>query len=42
MKFKNEQTLPEKSYLTSTFKLLIQKEILTPEELENALEKGVS
>ena len=42
LKFKNEQILPEKSYLTSTFKLLIQKEILTPEELENALEKGIS
>lgn len=42
LKFKNEQKLPEKSYLTSTFKLLIEKEILTPEELENALEKGIS
>ncbi|MDD3793584.1 MAG: ATP-dependent DNA helicase [Candidatus Gracilibacteria bacterium] len=42
LKFKNEQKLPEKSYLTSTFRLLIEKEILTPEELENALEKGIS
>jgi len=42
LKYKNEQKLPEKSYLTSTFKLLIQKEILTPEELENALEKGIA
>lgn len=41
LKFKNEQNLPEKSYLTSTFKYLIEREILTPEELENALEKGI-
>ncbi|MDD2907304.1 MAG: ATP-dependent helicase [Candidatus Gracilibacteria bacterium] len=42
LKFKNEQLLPEKSYLTSTFKYLIEREILTPEELENALEKGIN
>jgi hypothetical protein len=34
-----EDVLPPESYLTATFKLLIEKEILTPEELENALEK---
>jgi hypothetical protein len=41
IKYKNEQKLPEKSYLTATFRLLIEKEILTPEEYENALEKGI-
>jgi hypothetical protein len=42
LKYKNEQTLPQKSYLTSTFKMLIEKEILTPDELQEALEKGIS
>lgn len=42
LKFKSEWKLPEKSYLTSTFELLIKKEILTPDELEEALEKGIS
>lgn len=41
LKYKNEQKLPEKSYLVGTFKLLIEKEVLTPEECENALNKGV-
>ncbi len=41
LKYKNESTLPEKSYLTSTFKILLDKEVLTPEEYEKLLEKGI-
>ncbi|USN58776.1 MAG: hypothetical protein H6767_01420 [Candidatus Peribacteria bacterium] len=40
LKYKRENTLPEKSYLTSTFRLLLEKEVLTPEEYESLLEKG--
>ena len=42
LKYKTDQKLPEKSYLTSTFKILIEKEILTPEELQWAIEKWIS
>lgn len=38
--YKKEGKLPEKSYLISTFTYLIKKELLTKEELEEALEKG--
>lgn len=41
LKYKSEQKLPEKSYLTATFNLLIDKEILTPEELAEAKEKWI-
>jgi hypothetical protein len=39
LKYMKEGVLPDEWYLTGTFGLLIEKEILTPEELENALEK---
>lgn len=42
LKYKNEEVLPEKSYLTSTFKILLQKEVLIPEEYDNLLEKGIT
>ncbi len=42
LKYKAESKLPEKSYLTSTFKLLLTKEILLPEEYEKLLEKGIT
>ncbi|MDD4151612.1 MAG: ATP-dependent DNA helicase [Candidatus Gracilibacteria bacterium] len=42
IKYKDSGILPEKSYLTETFKLLIKKEILSPEELERLTEKGVN
>lgn len=41
LKYKNESLLPEKSYLTSTFKMLLTKEILLPEEYEKLLEKWI-
>ncbi len=41
LKYKNESSLPEKSYLTTTFKMLLDKEVLTPEEHEKLLEKGI-
>ena len=41
LKYKNENKLPEKSYLTSTFSLLIDKEVLTPEENEKLKQKGI-
>jgi DNA helicase-2/ATP-dependent DNA helicase PcrA len=42
LKYKKEWILPEKSYLTSTFKLLLEKEILIPEEYEKLLENWIS
>lgn len=42
IKYKDSWILPEKSYLTETFKLLIKKEILSPEELERLTEKWVN
>lgn len=42
IKYKDSGVLPEKSYLTETFKLLIKKEILSPEELERLTEKWVN
>lgn len=42
LKYKAESKLPDKSYLTSTFKLLLSNEILLPEEYEKLLEKGIS
>ncbi|MDD5213659.1 MAG: ATP-dependent DNA helicase [Candidatus Gracilibacteria bacterium] len=42
IKYKDSGILPEKSYLSETFKLLIKKEILSPDELERLTEKGVS
>ena len=41
LKYKNENKLPEKSYLTSTFSILIDKEVLTPEENEKLKQKGL-
>ncbi|RAL56606.1 hypothetical protein BLD25_03010 [Candidatus Gracilibacteria bacterium GN02-872] len=41
LKYKKEGTIPEKSYLTATFKYLIEKEVLNPEEFENLTEKGI-
>lgn len=41
LKYQKEWVLPDVWYLTWTFKLLIEKEVLTPEELENALKKWV-
>ncbi|MFK7780058.1 MAG: ATP-dependent DNA helicase [Candidatus Gracilibacteria bacterium] len=42
LKYKNEEVLPEKTYLISTFQILLQKEILTPEEYDKTLEKGIA
>lgn len=42
LKYKNEEKLPEKSYLTSTFKILLQKEILTPVEYDELFKKGIA
>jgi len=39
LKYKKEWKLPEKSYLTSTFDVLLKKEILTPDELLKLKEK---
>jgi hypothetical protein len=39
LKYKKEGTIPEKSYLTATFKYLIEKEVLNPGEFENLTEK---
>jgi hypothetical protein len=39
IKYKDSGILPEKSYLTETFKLLISREILSPDELERLTEK---
>lgn len=39
LKYKNEGELPEESYLTITFKMLIDKEILTHDEKEKLIEK---
>lgn len=41
LKYKKEGTIPEKSYLTTTFKYLIEKEVLSPEEFENLTEKWI-
>jgi DNA helicase II / ATP-dependent DNA helicase PcrA len=41
LKFKNENLLPEKSYLTSKFSVLLKKEILTPEEKKELEEKWI-
>jgi hypothetical protein len=41
LKYKQEATIPEKSYLTSTFLHLIKKELLSSDELEEAIEKGI-
>ena len=41
LNYKKDNKIPEKSYLTSTFKLLLQKEFLSPEEYEKLLEKGI-
>ncbi|MBT3726469.1 hypothetical protein HOG21_01915 [bacterium] len=40
LKFKSESTLPEKSYLITTFEDLLKKEVVTPEEYEKLLKKG--
>ncbi len=42
LKYKNEEKLPEKSYLTSTFELLLQKEVLKHDEYEKILQKGIT
>jgi len=41
-KYKDEWKLPEKSYLTSTFKLLLDREILDPSDYELLLEKWIN
>lgn len=41
LKYKNENQIPEKSYLTSTFKYLIEKEFLSNEEYEKIIEKWI-
>lgn len=41
LKYKKENTLPEKIYLTNTFLALLNQEILTPEEQEQLQEKWV-
>lgn len=40
LNFKKDGVVPEKSYLIATFSHLIKQELLTSEELEEALEKG--
>ena len=42
LKQKQEAKTPEVSYLTSTFKLLLQKEVLTSDEYEKLLEKWIN
>jgi len=42
LKYKSEDSLPEKLYLTSTFELLLQKEVLKHEEYEKILKKGIT
>lgn len=41
LKYKKEGKLPEKNYLTSTFSLLLDNEILTHEDFENLKEKWI-
>lgn len=41
LKYKNENQIPEKSYLTSTFKYLVEKEFLSNEEYEKIIEKWI-
>ncbi len=42
LKYKNEWSLPEESYLTVTFKMLLDKEILSFEDKEKLIEKWLS
>lgn len=42
LKYKDEQKIPEKSYLTSTFESLIKREFLTQQELSEAREKWIA
>ena len=41
LKYKKDLKLPEKSYLSSTFTYLLEKEILTPTEFEKLKEKWI-
>lgn len=41
LKYKHEQKLPEKDYLTVTFSMLLKQEILTPDEFSELYEKGI-
>lgn len=41
LKYKHEQKLPEKDYLTVTFSMLLKKEILTPDEEQELYKKGI-
>ncbi|PZM86804.1 hypothetical protein DLH72_00040 [Candidatus Gracilibacteria bacterium] len=41
LKYKKENKIPEKSYLNATFKYLLEREVLTEEEFEKLLEKGI-
>lgn len=41
LKYKSEEKIPEKSFLTTTFTYLLNKEILLPEEYEKLLKKGI-
>ncbi len=41
-KYKKDWTIPNKSYLTASFKLLLEKEILTDDELERLTEKWIT
>ncbi len=42
LKYKAEWILPEKTYLTTTFSAILNKEVLTPEEHEKLTKKGIA
>lgn len=42
LKYKNEKNIPDRSYLTATFSLLLEKEFLTGEEFSNLKEKWIN